>query len=182
MATIVQNNLSQSAKKRLMKELEMINGEKELGIRVALVENPVGIERLDEWDLFINGPEDTVYEGYELHARMTFPSQYPYQPPTFKFISPIFHPNVYDNGKVCVSILHTDQDEIIDTDIHNSTWTPGLSVRTVCISIISLINAPNIYSPANVDASKLYRDEKENYEKMVKELLEKGCKKIIQNK
>lgn len=178
MSTIIQNNLSQSAKKRLLKELEMINNEKELGIRVSLVQDPPGNERLDEWDLFISGPEDSLYEGYELHARMTFPSQYPYRPPTFKFISPIFHPNVYDNGKVCISILHTDEDEIIDSDIANSTWTPGLNVRTVCLSIISLINAPNIFSPANVDASKMFRDEKERYDQMVKELLEQKCKKI----
>ncbi|KAM0679489.1 Ubiquitin-conjugating enzyme subunit [Glugoides intestinalis] len=176
--TVLENNLTQSAKKRLLKELEMINSEKDLGISAKLVQTPAGQELLDEWDLFISGPVDTLYEGFLLHARISFPSQYPYQPPTFKFLSPIFHPNVYENGKVCISILHTDQEEIIDTDIINSTWTPGLNVRTVGLSIVSLLSAPNIYSAANVDASKLYRDEREKYENLVKDLLEKGCKKV----
>lgn len=179
--TVSDNNLTQSAKKRLLKELEMVNTEKGLGISAKLVLTPAGQELLNEWDLFISGPDDTLYEGFELHARITFPPQYPYQPPSFQFISPIFHPNVYADGKVCISILHTDQEEIIDADIANSTWTPGLNVRTVCLSIVSLLSAPNIYSAANVDASKLYRDEKESYEKKVKDKLEEGCKRITKS-
>ena len=171
-------NLTSSAKRRLLKEFEMINNEKELGLSASFVTTPEGVQLLDVWDIFFDGQEGTLYSGYRIHARMKFPMQYPYQPPSFEFISPIFHPNVYEDGKICISILHTDQDEIINTDIANCTWTPGLNVTTVCISINSLLNEPNIYSPANVDASKLFRDDREQYEKMVRSQLEKGCKKI----
>lgn len=178
--SIEESRLTQSAEKRLMKELGMMRSEKGLGITVSLAKAHTGAERLDKWDLWITGPESSPYEGYVLRARMEFPPQYPYQPPKFKFISPVFHPNVYEDGKVCISILHTDQDEMIDSDILNSTWTPGLNVRTVCISIISLLNEPNIFSAANVDASKLYRDDKQAYEKAVKERLDvAGDKKNV---
>lgn len=175
---LLSTNLSPSAKRRLLKEFEMINNEAEQGLSAAFVKTPEGAELLDEWDIYIDGQPGTLYGGYRIHARMHFPPQYPYQPPSFAFISPIYHPNVYTDGKICISILHTDQDEIIDSDIANCTWTPGLNVRTVAISIISLLNEPNIFSPANVDASNLYRDEKEKYVKMVRDQLEKGCKKI----
>lgn len=174
-----EGKLTQAAEKRLLKELSMMKKEIDMGIVVSLVKTSSGGERLDKWDLSIDGPESSPYEGYRLRARMDFPAQYPYQPPKFKFLSPIFHPNVYEDGKVCISILHTDQDEIIDADIINSTWTPGLNVRTVCLSVISLLNEPNIYSAANVDASKLYRDDKEKYEKTVKEYLDSSnCEKV----
>lgn len=166
------SRLSQSAERRLMKELQMMEDEKDMGITVSVHKSQDGSMRLDKWDLTINGPEKSPYEGYLLRARMEFPSQYPYQPPKFKFISPVFHPNVYEDGKVCISILHTDQDEIVDADVLNSAWTPGLNVRTVCISIISLLNEPNIYSAANVDASKMFRDDKKAYALKIKEYLD----------
>jgi ubiquitin-protein ligase len=34
---------------------------------------------------------------------MKFPSDYPNQPPELTFLSEFWHPNVYDNGKVCIS-------------------------------------------------------------------------------
>jgi len=171
-------NLSLSGTKRLLKEYQMIREDKSLGIEVRLDESEKGEEILDSWDLFIDGPINSLYEGYILHAKMTFPTQYPFQPPTFVFISPIYHPNVYADGTVCISILHTDQDEIIDADIANCTWTPGLNVRTVCLSIISLLNEPNIFSAANVDASKKFRDQIEEYKAEVKKRLDDKCRKI----
>lgn len=171
MATI-QGKLTASAERRLMKELTMMKNEKDLGITVTLSKTPRGVETLEVWDLVIAGPESSPFEGYNLRARMEFPTQYPYHPPSFKFLSPVFHPNVYEDGNVCISILHTDQDEMIDSEILNSTWTPGLNVRTVCLSIISLLNEPNIFSAANVDASKLYRDDRVKYEKTLRERLE----------
>lgn len=180
--SIIANNLSQSGKRRLIKELQMIAEDNSLGIRVSLAKSPAGDETLSEWDLYMDGPINSLYEGYILHAKMTFPSQYPYHPPTFKFISSVYHPNVYEDGKVCISILHTDQDELIDNEIVNCTWTPGLSVRTVCLSIVSLLNEPNIYSPANVDASKDFRDSLEEYKLKVKKSLEEGCKKVRQRR
>lgn len=36
-------------------------------------------------------------------------------------------------------------------------WNPTQSVRTILLSVISLLNEPNTFSPANVDASVMYR-------------------------
>ena len=55
---------------------------------------------LFKWDLMIEGPGDTVFEGGVYSAKMTFPSTYPNEPPKMIFTSPIFHPNIYPNGEV----------------------------------------------------------------------------------
>lgn len=34
------------------------------------------------------------------------PKNYPMSPPEFKFVRPLFHPNIYKDGKLCISILH----------------------------------------------------------------------------
>ena len=52
------------------------------------------------------GPTETPYEGGFFQAEMRFPNDYPNHPPTLRFISEFWHPNVYDDGRVCISILH----------------------------------------------------------------------------
>lgn len=39
-------------------------------------------------------------------ATFTFPRDYPLSPPVMKFKSQMYHPNIYPNGTVCISILH----------------------------------------------------------------------------
>lgn len=124
-------------------------------------------------DVSIEGPKDTLYEGHTLSARIYFPNTYPYDPPTFYFVSDIWHPNVYSkDGKVCISILMTDRNEFMDEESTKCTWTPGWNIVTVCLGILSMLNEPNINSPANIDASKEYRDTPEVYKANVKKHLD----------
>ena len=37
---------------------------------------------------------------------MTFPDDYPNNPPKMIFKTPMWHPNIYPDGNVCISILH----------------------------------------------------------------------------
>ncbi|KAI4293270.1 ubiquitin-conjugating enzyme E2 R [Pancytospora philotis] len=169
-------DLSITGAKRLLRELEILRKEESVGIRVELATNGDGAEVLNEWNLYLDGPSEPPYEGHVLHAKITFPGRYPFQPPKFVFVTKMFHPNIYSNGNVCISILHTDRDEPLNPDIQNCTWTPSQTVRTVCISILSLLTSPNISSPANVDASVMLRDHPDEFNARVKELLdEQGC-------
>lgn len=70
----------------------------------------------------------------------------------------MWHPNIYENGEVCISILHPPSNTTQGGELPEERWNPTQSVRTVIMSIISLLNEPNTYSPANVDASIMYRD------------------------
>lgn len=44
-------------------------------------------------------------------------------------------------------------------------WRPILGVEAILISVISMMNDPNIESPANLDASVQFRDDLEGYKK-----------------
>ena len=52
-------------------------------------------------------PEDTIFEGGYFKAILTFPQDFPQNPPEMKFITEMWHPNIYKDGKVCISILHS---------------------------------------------------------------------------
>lgn len=56
------------------------------------------------WNVSLFGPPKTLYEGGFFRAFMTFPTDYPYSPPTFRFLTEMFHPNIYDNGEVRLNL------------------------------------------------------------------------------
>ncbi|OBT96122.2 ubiquitin-conjugating enzyme E2 2 [Pseudogymnoascus verrucosus] len=109
----------------------------------------------------IIGPADTPFEDGTFRLVMQFEEQYPNKPPLVKFISQMFHPNVYATGELCLDILQ-------------NRWSPTYDVAAVLTSIQSLLNDPNTGSPANVEASNLYKDNRREYTKRVRETVEKS--------
>jgi len=63
-------------------------------------------DQLHIWECLFMGPNNSLYEGGFYKALLEFPPDFPNNPPTMKFVTPILHPNVYPDGKVCISILH----------------------------------------------------------------------------
>ena len=105
---------------------------------------------------------------------MTFPASYPHLPPTLKFETPIFHPNVYENGEVCISILHKPGEDEQSGESSCERWSPLQGVESVLRSVLLLLDAPEIGSPANVDAGVMYRDDRAAYNKRAAEIVEKS--------
>ena len=60
---------------------------------------------------------------------------------------------VYEDGKVCISILHPPGNDTMSDETADERWRPILGVEAVLLSVISMMNDPNINSPANIDAS-----------------------------
>ncbi|XP_053974714.1 ubiquitin-conjugating enzyme E2 R2 [Hylaeus anthracinus] len=142
-----------SALRALALEYKSLQEEPVEGFRVKLVNE----DNMFEWEVAIFGPPDTLYEGGYFKALMKFPHDYPYSPPSIRFKTKVWHPNVYENGDLCISILHPPVDDPQSGELPCERWNPTQNVRTILLSVISLLNEPNTYSPANVDASVMYR-------------------------
>uniref|UniRef100_A0A8B9LPC1 E2 ubiquitin-conjugating enzyme n=1 Tax=Astyanax mexicanus TaxID=7994 RepID=A0A8B9LPC1_ASTMX len=142
-----------SSQKALMLELKSLQEEPVEGFRITLVEE----SDLYNWEVAIFGPPNTLYEGGYFKAHIKFPVDYPYSPPTFRFLTKMWHPNIYENGDVCISILHPPVDDPQSGELPSERWNPTQNVRTILLSVISLLNEPNTFSPANVDASVMFR-------------------------
>jgi len=143
-----------AAAKMLMKELAGLRKEPVEGFRLVQVDD----SDVYEWNVAIFGPPGTPYENGCFKAVIKFGCEYPFQPPSFRFLTKIWHPNIYENGEVCISILHPSTNQTQGGELPEERWNPTQGVRTVIMSIISLLNEPNTFSPANVDASVMYRD------------------------
>jgi len=118
------------------------------------------------WNGVIFGPENTPYQGGIFKFELIFPKQYPNKPPALKFLSQLFHPNIYPDGKVCISILHEGEDEFNYESIADR-WKPIHGITSILMSIVLMLAEPNLESPANVDASKIYRDDIAAFNKIV---------------
>ena len=119
------------------------------------------------WDATLIGPQDTLYEGGVFKVQITFPMDYPNNPPEFKFISNIYHPNIHTDGKVCISILHPPGEDKWGYESAAERWRPIHNIQSIVLSIISLLSDPNDESPANIDAAKIWRENKKLYKKNV---------------
>ena len=122
------------------------------------------------WDILILGPPETIFEGGIFKCNIIFTSDYPNKPPQFKFITKLFHPNIYPDGKVCISILHEGHDQWEYESI-SERWNPSHSVNSIIMSILSILTEPNFESPANVDASIMWQKNFINYKKIIYETI-----------
>lgn len=141
----------QSTSKRLQQELLalMMSGDK--GISAF----PNG-DDVFSWVGTIVGPKDTVYDGLVFKLSFNFPNGYPFTAPTVKFITPCFHPNVDSYGNICLDIL-------------KDKWSALYDVRTILLSIQSLLGDPNNDSPLNGQAATLWADQAAYKKKLLDE-------------
>lgn len=142
----------------------------------------IGLEKEDDlflWNIMFEGPEDTLYEGGYFKAQMRFPADYPMSPPKMQFKTKMWHPNIHDNGDVCISILHDPgTDPLNSQETAEERWRPILGAESILVSVISMLNDPNIESPANLDASLQFRDDYDNYKKKVRQLAAKSMEEL----
>lgn len=87
----------------------------------------------------------TPWEGGLYKLRMIFKDDYPSSPPKCKFEPPLFHPNVYPSGTVCLSLLDEEKD-----------WRPAITIKQILLGIQDLLNEPNVKDPAQAEAYTIY--------------------------
>uniref|UniRef100_A0AC11ECK2 Ubiquitin conjugating enzyme E2 G2 n=1 Tax=Ovis aries TaxID=9940 RepID=A0AC11ECK2_SHEEP len=120
------------------------------------------------------GPEDTCFEFGVFPAILSFPLDYPLSPPKMRFTCEMFHPNIYPDGRVCISILHAPGDDPMGYESSAERWSPVQSVEKILLSVVSMLAEPNDESGANVDASKMWRDDREQFYKVAKQIVQKS--------
>ena len=159
--------MSNFSKELLKKQLKDLSKNPDLPFNVGLIDE----NDFYKWSVLFTGPEDTIYEGGFFKAILSFPIDFPQNPPEMRFITEMFHPNIYKDGKVCISILHSPGVDVFNTqEKAEERWRPSLGVEQILISVISMLNDPNCDSPANVDAAVMFRNNRKEYEKKVRQL------------
>eukprot|EP00043_Microstomoeca_roanoka_P004235 m.48402 g.48402 ORF g.48402 m.48402 type:complete len:184 (-) comp12395_c0_seq1:580-1131(-) len=148
--------MATAARRRLMKDFKRLQEDPPHGIMGAPVESDIMT-----WHAVIFGPEGTPFEDGAFKLVLKFTEEYPNKAPIVKFASRLYHPNVYKDGSICLDILQ-------------NKWSPTYNITGILTSIQSLLDEPNPNSPANAEAAHLYRENRREYERKVRECVEES--------
>ncbi len=141
--------MTRFSRKRLQKDIIEI-------IKEPLIEH--GIYYAHDENNFLNGyavvfgPNDTIYRHGCYCFKFKFPTNYPFSPPKLTYMTndgeTRFHPNLYRNGKVCISILNTWKGE---------QWTSCQSIKSILLMLVTLFhNKPLLNEPGIKESSSQF--------------------------
>lgn len=138
-----------SVNKRLLKELLKLTNEQNKKI---LLDNDYLISfdesNYNKVSAIIKGPIDSVYRHKFIRLNFDIPSDYPHSPPKVIFVNNDnvrIHPNMYEDGKCCSTILNTWPSD-------NEKWTSSMGIETILLAFSSFLdNNPYTYEPGGRD-------------------------------
>ena len=98
----------------------------------------------------IIGPPDCVYDSGAYLFEFFYPPTYPFSPPVVKYKTnngyTRFNPNLYKNGKVCISLLNTWRGD---------QWSACQNISTILLNLVSLLNnAPLLNEPGVTETNQ----------------------------
>ncbi len=78
-------------------------------------------------------PISNNYNQAAYQIEIKLPAEFPFKPPEVRFVTPIYHPNVDEQGKICVDLLNSSE-----------TWKPTTPLVDVVKAVVELIDNPKI--------------------------------------
>jgi ubiquitin-protein ligase len=131
---------------------------------------------LRSWRVTIIGPAESPYEGGLFPTRFDFPDNFPLMPPTVKFLCPMWHPNIRaSDGSVCLSILHRPGiDPLNPEEEPGERWLPVHTLESIVVSVLVMLQEPNVSSPVNVKAARQLREDAGGYWRRVRQDAERS--------
>lgn len=109
-----------------------------------------------EWSGTIMGAEGTPYHNGIFNLDIKFSSEHPFKPPKITFITPIYHPNIAENGGICLDILK------------DKNWSAAYTISKLLLSICSLLSDANPDDPLRPEIAELYKKDIELYNENAK--------------
>lgn len=141
---------------RLKRELEKLKTNPPSGISYYLKTE----DQLDILEADMMGPSDSPYEDGLFKLEITIPDKYPFEPPMFKFVTKVYHPNIDVEGRICLDLLKMPP---------AGSWKPTVGITNVLIAIQVLLRCPNPDDPLMADIGDEYKNNKEEFERKARE-------------
>lgn len=138
-----------NASKRLAKEIRDLDPPE--GCSAAPTESDIYA-----WNCMVVGPRDTPYAGGKFELTLKFPPEFPLRPPKASFKTRVYHPNVKDDGEICIDIL-------------KDAWSATLTVGKILLCIQVLLSDGNAASPLMPDIAEVYAKDRPAFNRTARE-------------
>lgn len=109
-----------------------------------------------EWHALLL-PDQPPYHRKAFSLRINFPKEYPLKPPAVTFTTKIYHPNVDENGQVCLPIISKEN------------WKPYTKAYQVLEALYNLVNRPDLAEPVRVELADLLTQNPELFQRKAEE-------------
>ncbi|GAA5856866.1 hypothetical protein JCM5353_007303 [Sporobolomyces roseus] len=145
-----------AATKRLAKEYTELQNES-----IPFVFAQPDESNLRHWTGTIQGPTDSAYQGGKFGIDMTFPVEYPFKSPTVKFTTRIYHPNVTDDGAICMGLLKAE------------AWKPSTKIEQILRALVQLLQEPNPDDALVASIAEVYNADRAQFNRNAQEWVKK---------
>ncbi|KAF2431183.1 ubiquitin-conjugating enzyme [Tothia fuscella] len=145
--------------KRIGKEFQECTQTPPKGCTVKLVDE----SNLLKWEIIMDGPEGSIYEGGHFKLLLTLPNDYPFKPPVLNFQTKVYHPNITNDekGSMCLGMLRADE------------WKPPNKIINVLKMARGLLEAPNPDDAVETSIAEQYKNDRKGFEKTAKDWTKK---------
>ena len=135
---------------RLKKELEQLEVSPPPGASCWIVQDTI-----DSLEGIILGPTGSPFQGGSFKFKINIPDRYPFEPPKVEFVTPVYHPNIDGQGRICLDILKMPP---------AGDWRPSINLYSVLTSLQLLLSEPNPRDPLMADIARQYQFDTQKYE------------------
>jgi ubiquitin-protein ligase len=149
-AAVAAASTATGCRKRVLREFRDIMASPVPGWTVFVSESD-----FNSWKVILSDVPGS-YQGGTWLLTVDFPPGYPFQAPSIRFITPIYHCNISSAGRLCLDVL-------------KDAWNPGLTVAKIFMSISSLMLSPNPDDPLDAFKAQVCRDNPTAYQAAIAE-------------
>ncbi|KAM3744146.1 hypothetical protein ACB098_06G030100 [Castanea mollissima] len=128
--------------RRILREYEKFQMDPPKGCKARLVEN------LFHWGAIMIGPQNSLYAGGVFLLNIHFSKKYPFEPPEITFQTKVYHPNIGQDGCLCLE----------------RSWCAAMSISNIIRVIYALFSNPDHEDPLDFEIAHIYRTQRIRYE------------------
>lgn len=147
----------------MLKELAKLAKSPPTGICVSNEQ----VDQCNKLQATVLGPEDSPYSQGLFQLEILVPDNYPFSPPSIRFVTKVYHPNIDDKGRICLDLLKMPP---------KGSWRPTIGIEGLLIAVRMLLANPNVNDPLMTEIADECRNNKAEFEGNAKRFTEKYAK------